>query len=100
MTIESNALKRFRLRWVGRSIKFHPTIMGATSDDILEGIVDGVGDDGHKLGYDARRRVKPTEMLFVKLPDGRIVDVHISTVKATSSKFATKQAGAVDGREG
>lgn len=62
---EHNSLMAYKLKWVGKKVRFDSDV----------GVVDGVGDDGHRCDGDARRRFKPNGLLFVKRLDGKIVEV-------------------------
>lgn len=57
---EHRLLIEFRKRWNGKRVMF----MGQPAT------VVGVGDDGYRAESDARRRAKPTGLLFLRNDDG------------------------------
>lgn len=72
----SKNLRHAQAYWIGKRVEFIERGMrGELLDNLVAGIVEGVGDDGHRCDHDGRRKWKFTGLLFVHLDDGR--DVHI-----------------------
>ena len=90
---EHKTLTALRTRWVGKRVTYSQNDLNGHRRR-REGVVDGVGDDGHACDFDARRSARPTGMLFVKRPDGTIDTVlsHIVVPENPLEKFFARPA--------
>lgn len=76
--MEHSTLTKYRTQWVGVRVSYiveHFLCIPGPKKFLATGVVEGVGDDGARCDGDARRRAKPTGLLFIRRDTGELDDI-------------------------
>lgn len=75
---EHSTLTAFKCKWMGVRVSYTVQTflcVPGKKKFAATGIVEGVGDDGARCDGDARRRAKPTGLLFVRRESGELDEI-------------------------